>query len=180
MKGIIFNIIENFILEKYGEETFDAIIANCQLETTEPFVGPGTYSDNDMLEILRSATDKLGIDTASILRLIGQYSFSQLAGRYPNFVEPHDDAKKFLMTVDGIIHVEVRKLYQETQLPVFQYHDISQNSLTITYYSKRKLYTFMEGLIEGVAQHFGVNIHQNHKIFEKDGEEFCNFNLKFS
>lgn len=94
MKGIIFNIVERFILEKYGEDTFDSIIASCQLETTEPFVGPGTYSDNDMLEILRVTTNKLGIQTATILRLIGQYTFGQLANRYPNFVEPYDDAKK--------------------------------------------------------------------------------------
>jgi hypothetical protein len=133
-----------------------------------------------MLEILRVTTNKLGIQTATILRLIGQYTFGQLANRYPNFVEPYDDAKKFLMTVDGIIHVEVRKLYQETQLPVFQYYDNAQDLLTITYYSKRKLYSFMEGLIEGVAQHFAVKIHQNHEIFEKDGEEFFNLNLKFS
>lgn len=180
MKGIIFNIAESFIVENHGEDVFDDIIANCQLETKEPYVGPGTYSDNDMLEILRVATDKLGVETTTILRLLGQYTFGQLASRYPNFVTHHTNPKTFLMTVDGIIHVEVRKLYQGTQLPVFQYHDTAEDQLTITYYSKRKLYTFMEGLIQGVADHFKVQIDQTHEIFEKEGEEFCDFHLKFS
>ena len=38
----------------------------------------------------------------------------------------------------------------------------------------------MEGLIQGVADHFKVQIDQTHEIFEKDGEEFCDFHLKFS
>ena len=42
MKGIIFNIAESFIVENHGEDVFDDIIANCQLETKEPYVGPGT------------------------------------------------------------------------------------------------------------------------------------------
>ena len=70
MKGIIFNIAESFIVENHGEDVFDDIIANCQLETKEPYVGPGTYSDNDMLEILRVATDKLGVETTTILTFL--------------------------------------------------------------------------------------------------------------
>lgn len=180
MKGIIFNIAESFIVEHHGEDVFDDIIAECTLETTEPFVGPGTYSDNDMMEILRVTTNKLGVDTNTVLRLLGHYTFGQLASRYPNFVENFTNPKKFLLTVDGIIHVEVRKLYQGTQLPVFQYLDTAEDELTITYYSKRKLYTFMEGLISGVGDYFNTNIAQCHEIFEKDGEEFCNYHLKFS
>ena len=59
-----------------------------------------------------------------------------------------------LKTVDGVIHVEVRKLYDDTYLPVFQYQEPAEDQLIITYYSKRKLYPFMEGLIEGVSLHF--------------------------
>ena len=180
MKGIIFNITERFIISNHGEEVYEDIISSCKLETKEPFVGPGTYSDNDMLEILKVATQKLNVKIDYLLKELGKYAFGQLAKRYPNFVSPYDDAKTFLLTVDGIIHVEVRKLYQETQLPVFQYSEPSENELIITYYSKRKLYSFMEGLINGVAKYFNVNIIQDNNIYVKNGSEFCDYHLKFS
>ena len=179
MKGIIFNIAEDFIVLNHGEDVFEDIILNCNLKTTEPFVGPGTYSDDDMLEIIRVATEKLNVSADALLKELGRFSFSQLFKRYPNFVTPHDDAKTFLMTVDGIIHVEVRKLYQDTQLPVFQYKDISENELVILYFSKRKLYSFMSGLINGVADHFNIKITQENNIYTEDGNEFCKYHLKF-
>ena len=75
--------------------------------------------------------------------------------------------------------MEVRKLYQDSQLPVFQYSDPSKDELIITYFSKRKLYPFLEGMINGVSDFFKVGIIQTHKIYEKDGVELCDYYLKF-
>ena len=180
MKGIIFNIAEGFITDSYGEDTFDDIIANCNLETTEPFVAPGTYPDSDLIEIVVKSSEKLDITVDEFLKKLGHYTFGKLAARLPNFVEPHTHPKDFLKTVENVIHVEVRKLYQGSQLPTFQYAEPSENELIITYFSERKLYALMEGLIDGVAEHFGVATEQSNKIYEKDGAELCDFHLKFA
>ena len=180
MKGVIFNIAENFLEETYGEETLDEILSNCNLETKEPFVGPGTYPDSDLMEIIEKSSEKLSINQNELLVNLGRYAFEGLSSKFPNFLEGHSSAKSFLQTVDGIIHVEVRKLYKDTYLPTFQYLDPAPDKLTITYYSKRKLYGFMEGLIQGVAKHFNCTIAQEISLFDKDGEEFCDFALTFS
>jgi hypothetical protein len=52
MKGIIFNILEDFTNEKFGEDEFDFIVEKSILETTDPFVGPGTYPDSDLFKIV--------------------------------------------------------------------------------------------------------------------------------
>ncbi len=180
MKGIIFNITESFITDHYGENIFNAIIDDCELETKEPFVGPGTYPDNDLMEIVVKSSKKLSMSTSDFLRELGTYSFHKLAGRFPHFVKPYNCPKEFLKTVDGIIHVEVQKLYKETQLPTFQYKEPMEDELIITYYSKRKLYPLMEGLVNGVANYFNSPIKQNLTIYTKDNVEFCDFHLKFA
>lgn len=180
MKGIIFNVLESFITDNYGEDTFEDIIANCTLETTEPIVGPGTYPDGDMVEIIVKSSEKLGLSTDEFFKKLGRYTFAKLAERHPNFVTHFKHPKDFLKTVDGVIHVEIRKLYQDSYLPSFKYFEPSEKELVITYYSKRKLYALMEGLIDGVAEYFSVPITQNHKIYEKDGLEFCDFSLIFA
>ncbi len=114
------------------------------------------------------------------MKELGCYTFYKLAERFPNFVEPYNHPKPFLKTVENVIHVEVRKLYQDTRLPTFQYAEPSDKELIITYYSERKFYAMMEGLIEGVADFFGVPIEQSQKIYEKNGKELCDFHLKFA
>jgi len=180
MKGIIFNIAEGFITEKYGEHMLEDIIANCKLQTKEPFVAPGTYPDSDLMEIVVKSADKLDMTANEFLKKLGNYTFGQLAERYPNFVSEYDHPKDFLKTVETVIHVEVRKLYQDTKLPSFQYTEPSEKELIITYYSERKLYALMEGLIDGVADYFRVAIDQSHNIYQKDGAEYCDFHLTFA
>lgn len=180
MKGIIFNITENFIMEHYGEDTFDEIIEKCELETKEPFVGPGTYPSSDLVEIVAKSSEILTIDQAEFLKKLGVFAFASLAGRYPNFVTPYKHPKAFLKTIDGIIHVEVKKLYQDAKPPTFQYSEPNEDELIITYYSKRKLYSLMEGLIIGVADHFKSPIDQTHNVYSNNGAEYCDFHLKFT
>lgn len=180
MKGIIFNIMEEFLTDQYGEEKLDEIISSCSLSTTEPFVAPGTYPDSDLFEIVGKASEKISVDVPELLRRFGRYAFGKLASRYPGFVKPYAHPKEFLKTVDGVIHVEVLKLYSDSLLPSFQYAEPSPSELVITYHSPRKLYPFMEGLIAGVGDHFGSHIEQHHKIFVDNGIEYCNFYLRFN
>ena len=179
MKGIIINITENFITDNYGEEIFDQIMSSCNLKTEDPFVSPGTYPDSDLFEIVVNASKKLEITIEVFLKKLGHFAFAKLAERHPSFLEGYDHPKIFLQTVDSVIHMEVRKLYQDSQLPVFQYSDPSKDELIITYFSKRKLYPFLEGMINGVSDFFKVGIIQTHKIYEKDGVELCDYYLKF-
>jgi hypothetical protein len=179
MKGIIFNITEKFIIDKFGEEKFDEIMGACILETSAPFVGPGTYPDSDLMQIIIKASERLNIEPFELVKQLGQYSFFKLAERFPDYVTPYSHPKDFLKTVDGMIHVEVKKLYTDTQLPTFDYSEPSANELIITYYSKRKLYAFMEGLINGVAEYFKHPIKQSHTIYQKDGVELADFKLIF-
>ena len=179
MKGIIFNIAESFLIDTFGEKTMNEIIDNCNLITKDPFVAPGTYPDNDLVEILVQTTKKVDITMDNLLKDLGRYSFFKLAERHPGFLEPYSSPKAFLLTVEDVIHVEVKKLYSNSHLPTFQYDEPSDNELIITYFSKRKLYSFMEGLIDGVSAYFNNPIHQTHKIYQKNGDEFCDFYLKF-
>ena len=179
MKGIIFNSLERFIITHYGEDTLDEIMENCSLDTQDPFVGPGTYPDQDFSKLIQSTIQQLGTSRKAFMVHFGQYTFDELKTRHPNFLVKYDHPKAFLLTVESIIHVEVEKLYNGTYLPTFQYHSPSPQELTITYYSKRKMYDLMEGIINGVAEHFSIGIQQTRHIYKKEGQEFCDFYLKF-
>ena len=62
---------------------------------------------------------------------------------------------RFLANIEDYIHVEVRKLYPEAELPTFKC-DVSQpGCLRLTYQSTRPFAPLAEGLIRGCLAHFG-------------------------
>jgi len=179
MKGIIFNQLENYVLTNFDEATYERILEKCKLETKVPFVGPGTYSDNDLMLIVKSASETLNIPTEELIVSFGHFLFPKLASRFSNFVDKEKSAKDFLLTVESIIHVEVHKIYDKAYTPTFEYLNNADNKLTIRYRSKRKLYKLMEGIIMGVADYFNCKIDQNIVVHSINDEEVGDFHLTF-
>ena len=179
MKGTMFNIFEEFILQKSGMGAYENILRHARTETKEAFLSAGTYPDTDFYKLVATACKLYHLPAEEAQQMFGRFTFMELAKFQPHFVQPYKSAKNFLLTVDSVIHVEVKKLYPDTYLPKFIYFEPSRHELQIIYISKRKLYSFMEGLIEGVADYFKENIDIEFDTLLYDGEEACRFHLIF-
>ena len=179
MKGIVFNLLEDFITDNFGVEVFEEIYENSNLSTDEPFVGPGMYPDEDFLELVGQACQKLNITPDVASRKFGEYCFPKLAGLHSEFVDNCKTAKDFIKSVDGVVHVEVFKLYPGVELPKFDYPADGSDSLSIKYTSKRKLCHFMEGLLQGCATHYGETIKFSQSACYHQGDDHCMFHLEF-
>lgn len=179
MKGIVFNLLEEFIAEKLGEEKYEEIVAGCDMMTKEPFVGPGTYPDDDLFAIVGKTVEVSGIALPDALRAFGRFCFPKLAERFPDFIVPHTHPKSFLKTVDTVIHVEVRKLYPDAEPPYFTYDDPTPDRLIMRYSSKRRLCHLMEGLIDGVSDYYKTPIRYRQTKCLLEGGSECEFELVF-
>ncbi|MCB0331163.1 MAG: heme NO-binding domain-containing protein [Bdellovibrionales bacterium] len=180
MKGEIFNLFECFISESFGDETFESILDSAQpeLSTQEPFIGPGTYPDQDFFSIVKAAINHTGLPLEKAAFLFGKYCFPHLGRKIPGYLNQFSHPKDFLLTLDKVIHVEVRKVFKNAEPPEFSYEDPGPNELIMIYRSKRKLYAFAEGLIQGVAEHFQTSITIQRTIIDME-EGQCIFHLKF-
>lgn len=179
MKGIVFNIFEEFVTENWGEDTYEEILDATSLKTDEPFVAPGAYPDEDLMSLVATAVDQLGVPLPDALRAFGRFCFPGLARAYPIFLDGHTDAKTFLLTVETVIHVEVRKLMPDASPPRFDYEDPGPDQLVIQYKSTRKLCHLMAGLLDGVGDHFGIEIESQQTECVLDGAPHCRFELVF-
>jgi len=180
MKGIIFNLLEEFIVGKLGDEGYEALIESCDLETTEPFVGPGSYPDGDLFAIAGKAAEAIGAPLPDALRAFGRFCVPELAKKFPVFFTPHDNPKAFLETVDDIHYMEVVKLYEDAVPPHFEYEDPAPDRLVMKYRSKRKLCRLMEGLIDGVGDYYKTPIRYKQTRCMLDGAEECVFEIEFT
>lgn len=179
MKGIVFNYLEDFVVEGFGEDKWDALFSKCPAHAQEIYVGPETYPDSHMVAILTVASKQLELPPEKILHAFGKYLFKRLAEDYHALMKPYDHPKPFLMSIDGIIHVEVMKMMEKASPPKFTYQDTGPNTLQMNYYSHRKLCPLMEGILEGVDLHYGISIKYSHSKCLSKGDECCSFELEF-
>jgi Haem-NO-binding len=180
MKGIIFRELEKMVVSQLGEDAWDELITTAPLSTTGgAFVAAKVYPDSDLLALVTAATRVTGRTVPELVRVFGKFIFPDLVALHPEFVKPGMSAKAFLMTVDEVIHVEVRKLHPDTILPKFSFEDPGPDRLVMLYSSARGLCDLVSGLIDGVGAYFKERIAHDHTTCKQRGEAACRFDLKF-
>jgi len=182
MKGIIFNLLEEFLVDRLGEDGFDAVVADCADLVSDPtiMVAPGTYPDEDFFAMISQAAILLRVDKKTMLRQFGRYALPCLARRYPDFFTPFEHPRDFLKVTGMVHHVEVRKLYQDARTPHFTCTEKERGGLLLRYHSNRGLCCFVEGLIAGLGDYYQVNIECRQEKCACDGADACEFVLSFN
>ena len=89
-----------------------------------------------------------------VVSWFGRNALPLFAVHYPQLFEPHDSTRSFVLTLNDIIHPEVRKLYPGADVPEFDFA-FREELLVMGYRSPRKMCSFAEGLLLGAADHFG-------------------------
>jgi len=181
MKGVIFTIFEDFIVENWDMETLEAIFDDCPHATGEPFVAPKSYPDQWVVDLVMATCARLSIEVPDALRAFGQFAFKGLVARYPVFLEGVEHPRDLLLSVHDIIHVEVKKLMEGATPPNLYYEGVDgdPDRLTIHYESERGLCVLMEGLLAGASEHFNQPIECKQSSCTHEGAERCTFELFF-
>lgn len=172
MKGIIFNLLEEIVLEEFGEETWLALVDSAGASGS--YTSLGNYPDREMLDLVASAAAALKLSEAEVLRWFGERAFPKLARRYPALVDGHPGPGALLLSVNTLIHPEVRKLYPGAVCPHFGFATAGEGApIRMTYRSPRRLCSLVEGFLNGVAAHFGTKVDIAHDRCTHAGADEC-------
>jgi hypothetical protein len=171
VKGVIFNLVEDVVRREHGDEVWDEVVDASGV--TGAYTSLGNYPDADLVSLATAVAERTGSDAGSVVRHVGHRSIGSLAARYPEFFEPHEDVRSFLMTLNGIIHPEVRKLYPGAIPPTFDLRTDDPDVLELVYRSARGRCDLAEGLILGAAEHYGQSIEVTQPQCSHRGDEVC-------
>lgn len=178
MKGVVFNLMEQVVTHQHGEDTWDALLDAAGLAGT--YTSLGSYPDRDMERLVVAAADRLKLAPAEVLRWFGREAMPMLAGRYPAFFRAHASARPFLLSLNSIIHPEVRKLYPGADVPVFDFADTPEGDLLMGYQSPRKLCALAHGFAEGAAIYYTETLNFQHLKCMHHGDPKCLFRISFT
>ncbi|MEW6303411.1 MAG: heme NO-binding domain-containing protein [Verrucomicrobiota bacterium] len=177
MKGIIFNLLQEIVEAEYGEKAWDRMLEAAQVEGA--YTSLGSYPDSDLGKLVGAAAGALKQSPDDIVRWVGRKALPLLAAKYPHFFRPHQSARSFVLTLNQIIHPEVRKFYPGANVPEFDFDVSSPEVLLMSYRSARRLCSFAEGLVEGAAAHYGEQVAFEHLSCMKRGDAKCLFRISF-
>lgn len=149
MKGIVFNVLEHCVTDQHGVDAWDELLEAAKLEGA--YTSLGDYPDEDLWALVEAASKKLGVPPLEVQRWFGRSAMGPFSKRYPEMVSPHQDSVSFLLTLNDVIHPEVRKQYPGADVPVFQFETPGPGRISMRYTSARKMCAFAEGLLEAVA-----------------------------
>jgi hypothetical protein len=179
MKGIIFNLFEEFVVETFGAEAWEDILEASPHDARAVRVGPATYPDAHLFMIAEAACKKANLSLEVALRAFGKFLFFGLGRKYPSIVKQFPDAQSLLKGIDSVIHVEVNKLLPGSVTPTILCTDDGQGGLTLTYDSARRLCPLLEGLLDGLSEHSHQRIERTHDICQHKGAPRCELKLTF-
>jgi hypothetical protein len=177
MKGVVFNLLEQLVARDYGEDTWDALLHVSGLNGA--YTSLGNYADADLAKLVSAAADALDMPCDDVVFWFGRNALPLFAGRYPQLFEPHVSAQPFVLTLNDIIHPEVRKLYPGADVPEFDF-DIGEGILMMGYRSPRKLCSFAEGLLTGAADHYRERVTIEQPLCMKRGDDRCVLEIAFA
>lgn len=156
MKGVVFTEFLDFVGERYGADTVDDIIDASELPSGGAYTSVGTYSHGEMVELCTALAAHTGEPAAALVRDFGAHLSTSFARDHHGFFERSSNFFDFLESIEGHIHVEVRKLYPDAELPSFTTEQRTPSQLVMQYRSPRRMGDLAEGLIVGTARRFGV------------------------
>ena len=171
LKGIVFNILQQVVSDEHGEEVWDDVLE--EAESAGIYTAVGSYPDEELTSLVAVASEKLGTTPDNLVRDFGRRAIPHFAQRYPQFFDPHTDTKSFVLTLNEVIHPEVRKLFPGADVPNFEYATPDERSVELAYVSPRRLCSFAEGLVLGAADHYGETVQLHHTSCVKQGDEKC-------
>ena len=158
MKGIVFTEFLEMVEQRFGLEMVDCIIDAAALDNDGAYTAVGTYPCRELLQLVGALAAATATPAPKLVRAFGHHLFGRFREAYPALFPGVDSAFSFLRAVERHIHVEVRKLYPDAELPSFDYETPNDGTLVMLYRSQHPFADLAEGLISGCIEHFAAPI----------------------
>ena len=154
MKGIILSEFIEFLESSVGAESAQLIIENSGIASDGAYCRVGHYDYQELIQLLTQAVKETNRDTEDLLASFADHLFGVFKRDYDVFFHGVSSAAEMLAQIDNHIHVEVKKLYPDAELPKFEYVAEGQK-ITMNYKSPRPLAAVADALLNACIKHFG-------------------------
>ncbi|NSY32519.1 hypothetical protein DS891_02705 [Pseudoalteromonas sp. JC28] len=172
MRGVIFRGLEELVVEAIGMQTWDELL-EAHAPEGRVYVSPTSYPDAELFALAQGVADKLNKPLTDVLAIFGQSLFGFLAEKHKGISSKFTSFEELVLSIDSVIHMEVKKLYDEPNLPSIAAIVKDDKTIVLEYCSNRKLCFCAEGLLYGAAQFYSRKLKIEHPQCMHSGAKHC-------
>jgi hypothetical protein len=176
MKGVVFVALEDLVQERFGLSKWNKIIRDSKIKSEGIYTRGEFYDDKELFSLLEFMSIELKKKKENLQMIFGVFLIKYFYKQYPLLFVNHT-FDTFLLSINNIVHSEIKKLNAEASPPEIQYDPETKE---IIYKSNRKLCFLAYGLIKGSAEIFNYSItlqHDDNECMLK-GCNHCKFIIK--
>ncbi len=122
-----------------------------------------------MLQLVSALSKRSDTPIADLLHVFGKHLIKKFSTNCSEMFEGATDAFAFLEDIDNHVHVKVRKLYPDAELPQLGTERPDAQTLLVRSRSNRPFSELAYGLMNGAIDYFGENINISRKDAKSDG-----------
>ena len=154
MLGMVFTEVMEMVESRFSPALADRVLARADLPHGGAYTAVGYYPHQEIVRLVQLLSEETGIATDDLVRGFGEHLLERFEQAYPELFAGKRTLYDFLASIEPHIHVEVRKLYPEAQLPHFEVLARGPRHLHLAYRSVRRMSALAEGLILGAASRY--------------------------
>ena len=178
MKGIVFNVFEDFLDQTFGPGYWDEVLEKIN-SPNDYYIASKIYPDQELLSVVSEVITQQNLPLNQALNLFGHFLFKTLTHSYSDIVSEFKTPKEFMESLDSIIHVEVKKIMPGSSPPQFLVVNSTDTETILEYQSQRELCQLANGLMQGLNDFFNYKIKIDHYECKHRGDMRCRFKLEY-
>ena len=179
MHGIIFAELRKYVESKADANAWRSILAGAGVPG-KMHIAMKSYDDAELVALVQSASSLTGTPAPVLLKDFGSFIVPGLVRTYKAFMRPEWRTLDVLEFTESHVHTKVRTMTKGAMPPFLEPKRLSPTEVMIHYRSGRQLCAVAEGIIEGIADHYGEKITMTHAKCMNRGDAECQLGVKLA
>ena len=152
MKGTVVSTWMKTCRKAYGDAIIDKAMDRAGWGSKKLFSPIENVDDKEIKQVIADIAKDVGIDIKELWRIIGKDNINSFYKDFPAFFN-YDNLYSFFKALFDI-HVVMTKKFIGAKPPIIEINPISARKATFTYRSKRGMFDYFLGLIDGSCEFF--------------------------
>ncbi|MCC5911383.1 MAG: heme NO-binding domain-containing protein [Clostridiaceae bacterium] len=178
MKGTVVSTWLNSLRNLFSEDLVKEAMESAGWDVNRIITPLEDIPDNEIFSVFQYIAQKLDKPINEIWRSVGRQNIYSFQKWFPSYFERYS-LKGFLMMMDDV-HAQLTKMIKGANPPRLIAKEIGEKEIQITYQSKRGLFDYFLGLLEGASEYFNEKL--EYSILDSgttnDGEKYMQVHIK--
>jgi predicted hydrocarbon binding protein len=172
--GIIMNQFQRFVVSRFGRQAWPQLTAAAGIPLGDELLPvDATYPDSYLSALVPAASKATGIAVPKLLEQFGVFLAPTLLRVYAPLLNPDWRTLDVIANTETAIHRVVRQRNPTAAPPELRVSRYGPDELSIDYRSQRGLCFVAEGIVRGIADHFGEPVELEHPECMHRGGQRC-------